>query len=196
MATSVSDIDSKVISSLRIPLAFMVVLWHSVGFGMSSGISMSYHNGIFDAVKIMFSEGLCLVSVPIFFVISGYLFEAHFKTWNFSEYKSYIKRKLSKLVVPFLLWNVICFLIGLLALMLSGYLKTGYIDISFIDYFKEKGGFNIFAYGNKGYPIDYPLWFIRDLLFVNLLYPLLRWLCKWGGYRINNQRVMYYSTGV
>ena len=181
MTNLIAKTDSDTISLLRMPMAFLVVLWHTAGFGISDGQSMSCSNGLFDIVKILFSEGLCIISVPIFFVISGYLFEAHFTQWNLPEYKNYIKRKLPKLIIPYFLWNVICFCVLYISDITIEFVKEGCISTRILDYFRTKNGIQIFAYGSSGYPIDYPLWFIRDLIFVYIFYPLLYLLNRMGG---------------
>lgn len=195
MNAQITKIDSNVISSLRMPLAFLVVLWHACGYGMIADQTMSFTNGLFDTIKILFSEGICIISVPIFFVISGFLFEAHFCRcqWSFCNYKEYIIKKLARLVVPYLLWNVI-FLVAFYLLKLAGdFIETGSVNYSFCEYVGENKGFQLFAYGNEGFPINYPLWFVRDLIIVNLLYPILYFLNQYsgGGYFADNQLVVY-----
>lgn len=183
MNVQITKIDSNVISSLRMPLAFLVVLWHACGYGMIADQTMSFTNGLFDTIKILFSEGICIISVPIFFVISGFLFEAHFCRcqWSFCNYKEYIIKKLARLVVPYLLWNVL-FLVAFYLLRLAGdFIETGSVNYSFCEYVGENKGFQLFAYGNEGYPINYPLWFVRDLIIVNLLYPILYFLNQYSG---------------
>lgn len=179
MASHISVIDSKVITDLRLPLAFLVVLLHSVGYGLPTGHMMIYQNGVFDTIKILFSEGICVISVPIFFVISGFLFEAHFEKWNMSEYRKYIRSKFPKIALPYILWNALC-----LTLIYITSLSKGGVNDAFWEYFNHTGGLNIFAFANKGFPIDYPLWFVRDLFIIYLLYPILRWIYKMGGGKI------------
>ena len=72
--------DSKVISFLRFPLTFLVVMQHCKG-EIANNISwqeLSWIN-IYYSVKIFFSGGISFVAVPAFFFISGYLFFAMLK---------------------------------------------------------------------------------------------------------------------
>lgn len=92
-----NKLDSSVISVLRFPLIVGVVCIHS---GM--GAFLQYLLG-----------GICgKLSVPIFLLISGYLF---FREGSYELTKelwiSKLKKRIFSLLVPYLLWNFIGYII-------------------------------------------------------------------------------------
>lgn len=98
--------ESDVISFLRFPLIVAVVLIHTD------------LRTVFPSLYSMplYGDGMCFLdviiesAVPLFFFISGYLF---FRNGEFSTsiYASKLRRRVSSLLVPYLLWNVIYILI-------------------------------------------------------------------------------------
>ena len=81
---------SKSISLLRFPLVLMVVFIHSGGIGEFHteifNINMLSNIHVYDIIRILVSRILCQVAVPLFFLISGYLFYSKFDkhNWNWS----------------------------------------------------------------------------------------------------------------
>ena len=107
-----------------------------------------------------------------FFCISGYFVSLSENSWN--GYLAFLRKKVKTLLIPYFLWNVIyiaAYLIGgaFLPIMhekcvqLSLYSISGILDTLF---------------GITHNPGDGPLWYIRNLFFCILLYPMLRCLLK------------------
>lgn len=89
-------------------------------------------------------------------------------------YEQNIKKRLYTLLIPYLLWNLIA-----LALWECRYFaNTGHFisDLRFILYSFwtsiTKGGVV------SSSPIDYPLWFVRDLMVISLLSPIVHYVLK------------------
>ncbi len=103
---------------------------------------------------------LCELS-PLFFVLAGY-FVCRNITWKKAFNNSWW------CFAPFLLWNTITFLIR----STTGNLPEGY---TFLDSLGMKSIFieNWSFLGNYPAPADGPLWFMRDLIFLFLLSPLM-----------------------
>jgi len=137
----------------------------------------------------LFSMVLARIGVPLFFLMSGYLFFQQSLTAD--VYKSKLKKRARTLLVPYLLWNAI-FLLFFAVHSLP--LFNGFSHIgegrwtilrvlgSFCD--KRMGVFpsaedvsEVFAY-----PQDIPMWYVRDLMIVMLLAPLLYALIKKAGW--------------
>ena len=74
----ISEQESRVISSLRLPLAIMVVAIHSFisieGWRYGDVAMQGAGSNTAEYFMIAFSHVLCHVAVPIFFLISGFLF--------------------------------------------------------------------------------------------------------------------------
>lgn len=69
-----TSVTSNTIEWLRYFCIGMVVLTHAVGSPLDGNDVISYHFGVYDTIRILFSEGLCRMVSPTLFIISGYLF--------------------------------------------------------------------------------------------------------------------------
>lgn len=169
-----NNLRNQSIEDLRFICACMVVLIHAIA--LPSHTTLSLENGIYDTIYIIISEGICVVAVPIFFLISGYCFFKTMGNWRWDVWMHKMKRRLRALLLPYVVWNLISMLFTS-CLMYMGYMGGG--DFNALDWFNEKGGILAFwDCGNGGRPINYPLWFIRDLIVLDLFTPLIFWLIK------------------
>ena len=101
--------DSQIISLLRFPLTFLVVMQHCRGeIDMSPLWNRCTLTDLHAAVKVFFSGGLSLIAVPAFFFISGYLFFRNVSHWNKETYTGKLKKRIHSLLIPYLLWNILC----------------------------------------------------------------------------------------
>lgn len=159
------------ISWLRFPLIFLIILLHCYSVQKLDGNHESYFKTIYP-----FALWLGETGVPCFFFISGYLF--------FISSKSYIVKiqtRLHTLLIPYILWNL---------LLLSAYVFVsilgfppiingrGLTDYSFIDYlrlFWDRGSFD----NGNFVPLLCPFWYIRNLLIMSLLSPIIFFFIKY-----------------
>ena len=223
-----SKVQSETISLLRFPMALLVILIHTD----------SYYATWQADVELMSVEGICFllghivrlfasIAVPTFFMISGFLFFNNFREFSWGGYKKKMKSRLKTLIVPFVLWNVVVFL----ARIAGKIAKMYYIGESWdyvADFIAETNWhfiWDISHWGDANHPwlwwttyttgpIDVPLWFLRDLIVVTVLSPLIYWLVKtlkifslvllfaayvsdfwvtWHGFRIT--AFFYYTLG-
>lgn len=175
---------SKTINFLRFPLIVGVVFIHN---NMSS-INIQGHITTFDQWPVVpFIMNLCsnvlaAISVPLFFIISGFLLFYKIDNYNISIYKKKLKSRSKSLLIPYLIWNFIGFLILLIELhpLLSSLfplLNDYRIDIShFLSYFWIAK--LPFAMSGPANPINTPLWFIRDLIVLVVMSPVIYWAIK------------------
>lgn len=128
-------------------------------------------NALTDFIRVLISQGLARIAVPIFFLLAGYLFFVNFR-WSIPAYFRKLRSRFRSLCVPFLFWN---------SLMLSMVaLSQTMPEIG--PYFPEGPSlvtkYTLFQYidamlGLTRYPIAYHMWFIRDLMFLVLLVPVI-----------------------
>lgn len=157
---------NDVIDYLRCMAAIFVVFIHASNI-------FSYMS--VDGVNI-FTHILFIISntaVPIFFLISGYL------TFSKQEidYMKHYKKKLKSLVLPYIIWIIIYLIFNIILNILN-------LDSSHT--FKDNNIFMLLIgipfYTN---PILYePLWFLRDLIFLNILVPLFDKIFKRINFKI------------
>jgi peptidoglycan/LPS O-acetylase OafA/YrhL len=199
---------------LRFPLIVGVVFLHAneSTVGLSWGeVGVVNLNFISEFVIDLISVGFSQISVPLFFLMSGYLF-----FWNFTgtveSFLFKMRKRISTLVVPFLAWNLLTLSIYLLAqnMPAAGVFITGHnqdiLDYQIFDYVNAIIGINRL-------PIAYHFWFIRDLILLVAVTPFIDWLIKnlpfyffgfiavcwlmdfWPLYIPSSGAVLFFSTG-
>lgn len=145
--------------------------------------------------QLFFSEsGIGQFAVPLFFIISGFLF---FRTaYTKLDVRRKLHNKIYTLLIPYLLWNLIYYAIHLL-------LKPGQ-GISINEAFEA--AFN--------YKYNPSFWFIYQLILLNIISPLLYYVIKKDKYMvllfvalslmilfkidlpyINEDAIIYYFSG-
>jgi fucose 4-O-acetylase-like acetyltransferase len=99
--------ESDVISFLRFPLIVAVVLIHT---DLRVVFPSLYSMPLYGEGLSLLIDVICESAVPLFFFISGYLF---FRNGEFSIsiYASKLHRRVFSLLIPYLLWNIIYFLV-------------------------------------------------------------------------------------
>ena len=170
---------SERLQVLRFPLivgiVFLHAYWTDVEF--SYGIIGMVRSGPFSGfVRDFVSLGLARMAVPLFFSMSGYLFFYGFN-WSLEKYKIKIKSRVKTLLIPFILWNL--FTLVFLAVAQS-FPAT---QIFFSGKNVPISSFTLYDYFNAMIgidkpPISYQFWFIRDLMVVVLLVPVLHIVYK------------------
>ena len=160
---------SLTISWMRFPLIFMIVMLHCY-----CAINANGHPLFF---KLVYPWGLWLgeTGVPAFFFISGYLFFLSHKT-----YSQKLRSRVPSLLVPYLFWNAMILIAYIILYKLGGEILIAgkkISDYGIIDYiraFIDRGDWN---YGN-GVPMLCPFWYIRNLMVLSLISPLIFYLLK------------------
>ena len=150
----------------------MVVFLHSYNIDIKQGGKVL----IFDKDANWFfqnfiSYGLTRIAVPLFFLISGYLF-INKSEFNFQVYKTKINKRFKTLVIPYLFWALfglfIYFTLQSIPQSQGFFTKKLIKDYSFWEW--------INAIVNE--PIPYQLWFLKDLIVMVFLSPLLYVILK------------------
>lgn len=189
------ELISKTISYLRFPLCVGVVFIH---FNLSDGIAIHgvrygiYNPNWYFFIIQLISVVLAALCVPLFYFFSGYLF-FYGKEFCRSVYVQKIKTRVISLFVPYILWNVVtiiwymkCFLP-----VVSSFFSPMEVHISIERVFNTffcNSNFNGILVDPHSvgaitgvYPIDVPLWYIRDLMVMVVFSPVIYWavrLCK------------------
>lgn len=191
------ELLSRTISSLRFPLIVGVVFIHYYIFkdneitisGTSYPVTVSATGKWLAA---MFSNVIPRISVPLFFFISGFLFFYKTEKLDVKTYKRKLRSRAKTLLLPYLVWNTIFLAYTLLKWIthwevfapifkgmqrtdlefsvtplsiLCSYLYTSLAPIATT--------VNNHAPDIMGYPVDIPLWFVRDLMLVVVLSPVI-----------------------
>ena len=81
----------------------MVVLIHTLQGDEKNEIMQSCYGNILYFIQ----EAICRSAVPVFFIISGYLFFQNITEFKKEAYSSKVKSRIRTLFIPYLLWNLI-----------------------------------------------------------------------------------------
>ena len=175
--------QSTLIKAMRFPLIVLVVFSHSLGF-QHFHIDLSLEGwNIYHFFSEMISHNLCKIAVCWFFVFAGYFFflnvpeEGFSSKWLIEKWK----RRIWTLLIPYIIWNIMPLVAGFIKNNLFFWLgiqEIGYAPSALISDFKPLSRFLLG-------PANYPLWFMRDLMIMCLLAPILyaifKNLPRWGG---------------
>lgn len=189
--------QSSAINFLRFPLAILVVYIHinpqnSALFTPIQTINL-YEFNLNNLYSIIAKLGthFCSIAVPFFFFTSGYYFFFKTKNWSFTTYINKIKKRIKTLLIPYIVWNLLAFSFLILSklgeiILLSkpwnelSTLFSSYDTISsWLEIFWNKttwreGNTNLFGISTQMWgPQLLPLWFLRDLIVITVLTPLL-----------------------
>lgn len=171
-----NSVQSRTIEWLRFFCAVLVVFIHAFGPKVAS-----YKNGVYDTTRILISQGIGRVAVPIFFLISGYLFFLKLEKWNTQIWINKLKKRIHSLLIPYFIWNLIAILVSLYFYSAPWILKGG-DPPDLVIWYNNIRGFRAFWNSDSGlWPIDGPLWFIRNLIILVILSPILYCFLKKTG---------------
>ena len=178
---------SDVIKQMRLPLIILVTYAHSYG-GITEGYSLTASAwSTLEVLKLLISQTLVKAAVPTFFAISGYLFFANVETWSRQIYWQKIKRRIKTLLIPYLLWNL------LMAVKLKSFsLNTFWAFWSEVGQQTDWLGQTHLMTA----PANMPLWFLRDLMVVSLLTPIVYTGIRKLGYWLMVPLTLLYLSGV
>ncbi len=159
---------------LRFPLVVLIVFLHAYSNTVVfSDEEIGIRDSIFivDFVRNFVSQGVARIAVPVFFLMSGYLFFLGFELSK-ESYLIKLKSRTKSLLIPFFFWNITTLLIIALAQAIP------MTQTFFSGKHPLVATFSVFDYLNAiiGFthsPISYQFWFIRDLIILVLLAPLV-----------------------
>jgi surface polysaccharide O-acyltransferase-like enzyme len=166
---------SSRLNLLRFPLIVGVVFIHAYESTVNLAgqeVGVSETGFLADFIRNFLSQGVARTAVPLFFLISGYLFFSKFE-WSRRGYLLKLSSRVKTLLIPFLFWNIAAILVVAIAQAIP----------STATYFSGKkpsiASFEAFDYinavvGLNRNPIAYQFWFIRDLMILVVLAPILR----------------------
>lgn len=167
------DISQR-ITMLRFPMILGVILIHSYGISLkfsneTIGLQSAPYSVIF--FQNLISDVIARIAIPIFFMISALLFFQNYSI-NRKIYFNKIRKRIHTLLVPYLIWNTLTIIF---------FLSIQSVP-AFADYFSGRftpiSEYTISSYinaflGITTNPISYQLWFIRDLMILVVISPVI-----------------------
>ncbi len=171
--------EFRVLDLLKFPLAVLVVILHGHITETTVGETLYVYDNItvplYSNISYLISEIIGFLALPTFFVISGYLFFKGLRNnegcYNAELFVQKLKRRSKTLLVPYFLWNTIYLLLFLLGQAAFPELFSG--SKMLIRDYKVIDFLNAFWRGGGNGPICAQLWFIRDLIIMIILSPII-----------------------
>lgn len=165
------------IEALRLPLAVLVVLIHTYNSAWDAVASAPFHEAATYLCRTVTG-----FAVPMFFVLSGYLYFAATPSPSLADYRRKWRRRVQTLLLPYLVWNLIAWALYALRDVAAGSELQIPFTLQIFWGCKEVGAATV---SGPGWPVEastgpvlMPLWFVRDLLVINVLAPVIRWLLR------------------
>lgn len=170
---------SQTIHFLRFPLIFSVVLSHTDFVGVATNGMAAIQKGaypIYDFVHQLVKGEFASLDVSSFFFFAGFLF--FYKTkFSAVTYANKLKNRVHTLLIPYFFWNALVILIMLGANWFLKGLTTG-ANESFADKSITEWLSMFWVYQERT-PVAGQFWFIRDLMMMGLISPILYTLIKY-----------------
>ncbi|MCQ2326584.1 MAG: acyltransferase [Bacteroidales bacterium] len=160
-------LQSKTFNWLRFPLIFFILFIHTISLYECS------NNIVVINIGYLFKEIIARLGVPFFFIVSGYYFFYSKNTEECLTRNSYfakLKKRIRTLLVPYLFWNLLCALY---------YLLVPYIGLADKSIFSVNDFLSALVVQKDYAPADYPLWYLRDLIVLCVLSPLIYVIIKY-----------------
>ncbi|MDO5523432.1 MAG: acyltransferase family protein [Bacteroidia bacterium] len=152
---------------MRFPLIVLVVFSHVLSFDLEP-INFSFSaNNLYHFISEMISHVIGRIPVSCFFLFSGYFFFRYLKEWSLKIYKSRLLKRVRGILVPYLLWNVAM----IVAIVVKNYLFSvvGIGNTEELAFLKSSSVYALLW----EMPINFPLWFMRDLLCMSVIAPVI-----------------------
>lgn len=167
---------------LRFPLIVLVVFIHNASMDVkfaSGGVTINADSPALNFIINFISQGFARIAVPLFYFMSAYLLFYKFEMSR-GGYIQKLKHRLHSLFIPFLFWNVVVLAVRALGQSLPqtapmfNAAKDNVLAYTPWDYVDS-------IFGLTSAPIAYQFWFIRDLMALVILSPLIYYAIRYIG---------------
>lgn len=186
-----NGLRSQALDLLRFPLAVVVITVHVMERNFLQGIEDTpLLNGMVCLLGGMFVEQ----SVPVYFFISGFVFFLNI-TFTKATYIRKMKNRVRSLLIPYFVWNtavllkLLIFTLPCLSVFFARQHSISCFDMSpravLMSFWDVSKG--VIPYVNTGetFPLNAPMWFVRDLIIITVCTPLIYKLLSGGGKKNN-----------
>lgn len=171
---------------LRFPLTVLVIFEHALWLKnalpeANSDIACNIPVILAEQFGNAFLVGQC---VPVFFFISGFLFFRG-TCLNVADYKKKIISRTKTLLIPYVCWNLLALSCAIFAIKMIPWLKSPeassihFSSFAFFETFWDNR-YGIIpksvSFSSYGFPIDTPLWYVKELLILTVFSPAIGFL--------------------
>ena len=156
-------------------------------------------------LQMFISEGIGRIAVPLFFLMSGYLFFNGFKP-TVANFALKYKRRFFSYLIPFVFWSFLTFVFFYVVQSVPG-LKAYFSGRHVVDYTLLECIDAVFLNS-----LNSPLWFLNTLIFLTMFSPIiyvavnrfawgvipfffLSWIFEWNILPGRADAVLFFTTG-
>ena len=167
---NLSKEESDRIRIINFIAIILVVYFHSYTTGVyfSDGTNTLYLPGWLQVIEKGVSQVIAGCNVQIFFLLSAILL---FRSEQ--RYGTVLKKKIRTLLLPYLIWNT--FWVAVFVALQSLPFTTVYFSGNNTPILQSSAKEWLGLYGiGRNFPQCYPLWFIRDLIVIILIFPVIK----------------------
>lgn len=187
---SKDQLMSRLSNAIKVPMIVLVIFVHE-----NLNLEQDGYWGLLWAA-------MANVAVPVFFLISGYYF-FYGRDFCKVEYLRKMKKRSKTLLLPYLLWNLLPML-NIVAGNVFSIVFRGKSTEALQGYFADlwnQGVWHIWWDVTAGtMPYDSPLWYVRDLIVMCVLSPLVYVFARRfgliGGTILTLLYVLGFNTGI
>lgn len=158
---------SQAIKLMRPILILLVCIVH-MPFVLGFESEFASISNLNTFIPVIIKDFIARGAVPVLSVISGYL--AYYSYLKVTSYRTFLAHKTSQLFIPFVVWNFIAFLAGLIVLKLTSH-NPG--DVASMN---SLWGVIDGVLGLFRMPANPPIYFLRDLFLIMTALPLIHFL--------------------
>lgn len=163
----------EVLQALRFPMIVLVVMIHAIPFSDGQFTRFLPDVHLYESLVLNIARNLAFIAVPVFMLISGYLFYFKIADWHQQVFFRQFQKRVRTLLLPYLAWNML-FVAFILVKNRIFYLIGQPADSQY-DLLQHSSILELFW----SIPINYPLWFLRDLMVMVLLSPVIYYGVKY-----------------
>ncbi len=176
---TISKEESRRISILKVWLSVMVVFIHLENeISPAGGAAAFALPAWLDTLEFVISRAVSRCAVPAFFFLSAYLLYRKPFSWQQN-----LRKKVRTLLIPYLILNtfwILVFFAGQHIPQLSPFFTRQETNVAAWNFMDWVGAY-LGAPSNDWCPLLYPLWFVRNLLILNLLSPVFEQIIRKAG---------------
>ena len=151
---------SNKLKNMSLIMTFFVVILHSNNLEDSTVFNIN------TLIQNFIGQGIVRIAVPIFFLISGYLFFYKFQPSTEAYLKKY-KKRFKSLFIPYFIWCT-GWLVILYLVELTSFGRSMFSDRIVANYNAAELFKNTYIY-----PLPYQFWYIRALMVNVLITPII-----------------------
>lgn len=161
------------LQTISFALVVLVVFCHATNLTYNfSSETILIKKGLNWYLQTAISDGVAKIASPLFFSISGFLFFYSIQDGSVNEFFAKYVKRFNTLVIPYLLWSLygilLYFVLQSIPFSKPFFTKGLISDLSLIEII-EMALLN---------PIPYHFWYVRDLVMLIIISPILLWLIK------------------